>query len=172
VRALETVKLCDNKLITEDLIMPNTAVGLFPNPSLVDDVVREIEALGFPQQEIRTMEEPANFAVTGVMSFPRLDYETILVRELTRIGTTQAEADTFVDGLRRGGALVLATGSDFAVDAAADLMDLRGAVGIEEVAGSEPFLAGVDRSSKSPVRENAAQAGRIRRGGGASCFVW
>ena len=29
--------------------MPKTAVGLFEKPGLVDDVVREIEALGFPR---------------------------------------------------------------------------------------------------------------------------
>ena len=55
--------------------MPKTAVGLFENPGLVDDVVCEIEALGFPRKEVRTLDEPATFEVTGVMSFPRLDFE-------------------------------------------------------------------------------------------------
>jgi hypothetical protein len=41
-----------------------------------------------------------------VMSFPRLEFEVDLTRELTRIGATQAEAQAYVEGLRRGGALV------------------------------------------------------------------
>jgi hypothetical protein len=88
----------------EGIIMPRTAIGLFENPDLVDDVVREIEALGFPRKQVRTQEEPATFDVTGVMSFPRLDFEVDLIRELTRIGATKAEARAYVEGLHRGGA--------------------------------------------------------------------
>ena len=95
-------------------------------------VVREIEALGFPRKEVRTLTEPANFEVTGVMSFPRLDFEVDLARELTRIGATKAESQAYVEGLRRGGALVFATGSDEKVEAAADVMNRHGAVEIEE----------------------------------------
>jgi hypothetical protein len=153
--------------------MPKTAVGLFENPNLVDDVVREIEALGFPRKEVRTLEEPANFEVTGVMSFPRLDYEVGLVQELTRIGATKAEAEAYVEGLRRGGALVFATGSDQNVEAAADTMNRRGAVEIEKTSGAEPFLAEVERRNTTPMRDSSALAGRIRQsGGGARFFVW
>lgn len=84
--------------------MPKTLVGLFENPALVDEVVREIEALGFPRREVRSLAEPASFEVTGVMSFPRLDFEVNLARGLTRIGATRAEADAYVNGLRCGGA--------------------------------------------------------------------
>src|SRR5579872_2273085 len=103
--------------------MPKTAVGLFENPGLVDGVAREIEALGFPRKEVRTLTEPATFEVTGVMSFPRLDFEVDLVRELTRIGATKAESQAYVEGLRRGGALVFATGSDERGESAADVMN-------------------------------------------------
>ena len=96
-------------------------------------VVREIEALGFPRKEVRTLAEPATFEVTGVMSFPRLDFEVDLIRELTKIGATKVEAQVYVDGLRRGGALVFATGSDERVEAAADIMRRNGGVEIEEV---------------------------------------
>jgi hypothetical protein len=108
--------------------LPKTAVGLFENPGIVDDVVREIEALGFPRNEIRTLDEPANFEVTAVMSFPRFEFETDLIRELNRIGTSKEEAQVYVEGLRRGGALVFATGSNEGVDAAADIMNRHGAV--------------------------------------------
>ena len=103
-------------------------------PGLVDEVVREIEALGIPRKEVRRLTEPATFEVTGVMSFPRLDFEVDLVRELTRIGATKAESQVYIEGLRRGGALVFATGSDEKVEAAADIMNRHGAMEIEETA--------------------------------------
>jgi hypothetical protein len=157
----------------EGIIMPRTAIGLFENPDLVDDVVREIEALGFPRKEVRTQEEPATFDVTGVMSFPRLDFEVDLIRELTRIGATKAEARAYVEGLHRGGALVCATGSDEKVEAAADIMNRRGAVEIEETSGPEPQLPGVVRERMNPIRDSPVMAGRVRQsGGGALLFVW
>jgi hypothetical protein len=157
----------------EVVIMPKTTVGLFEHPGLVDDVVREIESLGFPRNEVRNLKEPAVFEVTGVMSFPRLDFEIDAVRELTRIGATPAEAQAYVQGLRRGGALVFATGSDEKVDAAADLMNRRGAVEIEEINGLEPQLTGVVRESMTPLRDSSVMTGRLRQAGGGAClFVW
>lgn len=154
-------------------VMPKTAVGLFEKPALVDEVVREIEALGFPRKEVRTLAKPATFEVTGVMSFPRLDFEVDLIRELTRIGASKVEAQVYVDGLRRGGALVFATGSDERVEAAAAIMNRNGAVGVEEVSGSEPQLAGVVRENMTSTRDSQVMAGRIREsGGGAAFFVW
>lgn len=153
--------------------MPKTAVGLFQNSRLVDEVVREIEAAGFPRKEIRTLSEPASFDITGVMSFPRLDFETELARGLTRIGATEAESAVYVEGLRRGGALIFATGSDESVGTAADIMNRHGAVEIEETSGPEPHLPGAARQSVTPMRSSPVQAGRIREpGGGASFFVW
>jgi hypothetical protein len=58
--------------------MPKTAVALFTNPGLVEDVVKEIEKLGIPKQDVRTLEEPGTFPVNGVMSFTRLDFEVEL----------------------------------------------------------------------------------------------
>jgi hypothetical protein len=153
--------------------MPKTAVGLFDNPSVVDDVVREIEVLGFPRNEIRTIDEPARFEVTGVMSFPRLEFEVDLMRELTRIGTTQAEAHDYIEGLRRGGALVFATGSDEGVDAAAAIMNQRGAVEIEETSGPEPQALGAARESTTPIRNKLILTRRANQlGGGACLFTW
>ena len=153
--------------------MPKTVVGLFENRGLVNDVVSEIEALGFPREEVRTVEEPATFEVTGLMSFPRLDFEVDLTRGLTRIGATKEEAQAYVKGLRRGGALVFATGSDERVETAADVMNRRGAVEIEETSGPEPQLPGVVRENMAPLRNTPVLAGRIREpGGGAAFFVW
>lgn len=153
--------------------MPKTAVGLFENPDLVDDVVRDIEALGIPKNEVRTLEEPKAFDVTGVMSFPRLDFEVDVIRALTRIGAAEADAEAYLDGLRRGGALVFATGSDEQVDAAAAAMNSRGAVEIEETTGGEPQLPHAFRANMTPMRDSPIVAGRIRQPGGGACFfVW
>ena len=153
--------------------MPKTVVGLFENAQHVDAAILEIEALGFPRQEVRTMREPASFGVTGVMSFPRLDFEVDLNRELTRIGATIPEALAYVEGLRRGGALALATGSDEKVEAAGKIMNRHGAVEVEEITGAEPQLPGVVRKSMTPSHESAVLAGRIQvPGDGARVFVW
>jgi hypothetical protein len=153
--------------------MPKTVVGLFENPGLADGVVSEIEALGFPRKEVRTLTEPATFEVTSVMSFPRLDFEVDLIRGLTRIGATKGEAQAYIKGLRRGGALVFATGPDERVEAAADIMNRHGAMEIEENSGPEPQLPGVVHESLTPMRDSPVLAGRIREpGGGAALFVW
>ncbi len=153
--------------------MPKTVVGLFKNAQLVDAAVLGIEALGFPRQEVRTMREPASFGVTGVMSFPRLDFEVDLNRELARIGATIPEALAYVEGLRRGGAIALATGSDEKVEAAGKIMNQHGAVEVDEITGAEPQLPGVVRKNMTPVHESAVLAGRIQGpGGGARVFVW
>jgi hypothetical protein len=153
--------------------MPKTVVGLFENSGLVDDVVREIEGLGFPRQEVRTVKEPITFEVTGVMSFPRIDFEVQMSRELTRIGATEAETQVYVDGLRRGGALVFATGSEEKIRSAGDVMSLYGAAEIEEVAGVEPQMPGVSHPNLTPMRDGPMVAGRISQsGGGPRCFIW
>ena len=153
--------------------MPKTAVGLFENPGVVDDVVREIEILGFPRNEIRTLGEPVSFGVTGVMSFARFEFEVDLIRELTRIGTTKAEAQDYVEGLRRGGALVFATGSDNGVDAAADIMNRRGAVEIEETSGPEPQSPGLVREDTTPIHDRLILSRRASQSGGGAClFTW
>ena len=153
--------------------MPKTVVGLFENAGLADAAVGEIVALGFPRQEVRTMREPTDLDVTGVMSFPRLDFEVALNREITRIGATIPEARAYVEGLRRGGALVFATGSDENVETAGNIMNRHGAVEVEDVIGAEPQLPGVVHKNMTPIRESAVMAGRIRQPGGGACFfVW
>jgi hypothetical protein len=59
------------------------------------------------------------------------------------------------------------------VETAADIMNRRGAVEIEETSGPEPQLPGVVRENMTPVRSSPVLAGRIREpGGGATFFVW
>lgn len=153
--------------------MPKTVVGLFENPGVVDDIVSEIEALGFPRKEVRTVEEPAAFDVTGVMSFPRLDFETHLIRELTRVGAAEPERRAYVEGLRRGGVLVFATGLAVNVDAAAEVMNRHGAVDVEQTSGAEPEDPHLVRQSRTSVSGSTVLTGRVRQTGSGAClFVW
>jgi hypothetical protein len=78
--------------------MPKTAVALFNNPAVVEDVVEEIEKLGIPKQEIRTLEELGSFPVHGVMSFLRLDFEVDLKHALSEIGATDSEEEASYGG--------------------------------------------------------------------------
>ena len=83
--------------------MPKTAVALFKNPVLGENAVREIEKLGIPKQEVRTLEEPGSFPVNGVMSFTRLDFEVELKHALNEIGATESDEEAYIRGLRNGG---------------------------------------------------------------------
>ncbi len=153
--------------------MPKTVVGLFAKPDRLESIVREIEALGFARSEVQTLQEPHAFDITGVMSFPRLDFEVHLRRALQKIGASEANAETYVQGLRRGAALVFATGPDERVDAAAKLMNQRGALGLEETSGEEPQLPQAAFANMTPMRKGSIEAGRRRHEGGGAClFVW
>jgi len=120
--------------------MPKTVVGLFENPDHVDDVVRDIEALGFARKPVRAAEEPTTSDLTGVMSFPRIGFEADLIRALTRIRAAGADVGAYLEDLRHGGSLVFATGSDEKVVSAADTMNRHGAVEVEETTGPEPQM--------------------------------
>jgi hypothetical protein len=50
--------------------MAKTAVGLFENPSSVDDVVHELEASGFPRNDVRVLGEPREMAGSGSHECP------------------------------------------------------------------------------------------------------
>ena len=92
--------------------MSKTAVGLFENPGLADQVVRDLEASGFPRNGVRILSEPRDMPVTGVMSTPRNDFQVDLEHDLRTIGATEPEAKAYVQGVRRGGVLVFASGPD------------------------------------------------------------
>ena len=73
-----------------------------------------------------------------VMSTPRIDFEVGFNRELTAIGASGREADAYVQVVRRGGVLVLATGSNEQVDNAATIMNRHDAMELAELTGSRP----------------------------------
>jgi len=153
--------------------MSKTAVGLFEHSGAAEQVVHDLDATAFPRKEIRVVAEPLDMPVTGVMSFPRNDFEVGLARELMAIGATEPEASAYTQGVRRGGTLVFATGSNEDVSRAADIMNLHGAIGVEEVVGREPSSGGIIGGNAPHENASSTETGRIRQaGGGARMFVW
>ena len=156
--------------------MSKTAVGLFENPGGAEQVVRDLEASAFPRNEIRILREPLDMAVAGVASIPHTDFEVSLGRD---IGASEGEANAYVQGVKRGGVLVFATGSSEEVDNAAGIMNRHGATKVEELIGRESGIgraAGgslpLSRDANTPPVESS-QTGRIRQSGdGVRMFVW
>jgi hypothetical protein len=154
--------------------MAKTAVALFENPGSVDEVVRDLVAVGFPQNDIRVLVEPQEMAGGGVISIPHTDFEVDLIRELRTIGAAEADAEAYVEGVRRGGVMVFATGSGEKADTAVEIMNRHRAVEIEELDALEPHLPGTHRDDQlARGRNSSVQVGRFRSsGGGARMFVW
>ena len=111
--------------------------------------------------------------VTGVAGTPHTDFEVGLNRELRSIGASDREANAYVQGVRRGGVLVFATGSNAEVDKAAETMNRHGAIEVEKLIGSEPDTGSMVDENMTSVHESSSQTGRISQpGGGARMFVW
>ncbi|MGB8061982.1 MAG: hypothetical protein WCF26_08815 [Candidatus Sulfotelmatobacter sp.] len=153
--------------------MAKTAVGLFENSALADEVVRDLAASGFPKNDVRVLGEPREMAGSGLMSTPHTDFEVGLTRDLTAFGVLEADAEAYVQGLRRGGVMVFATGAGDKAQAATEIMNRHGAVEIERISASRPELPNADQSEVSLYREPSVQIGRVRSpGSGARLFVW
>lgn len=154
--------------------MANTAVGLFENPGSVDEVVRDLVAIGFRPNDIRILREPEEMVGSGLMSIPHTDFEVDLLRELRTIGAAEADAEAYVEGVRRGGVMFFATGSGEKADAAVEIMNRHRAVEIEELGALEPHLPGTHRDDQlARGRNSSVQVGRLRSSGcGARMFVW
>jgi hypothetical protein len=149
--------------------MARAAVGLFEKSQSVDGIIHDLEASGFPRNDIRVLSEPEDMGGSGMMSTAHTDFEVDFIRELRTAGAAEADAEAYVKGLRGGGVIVFASGSDEKVDTAAEIMNRHCAIELEELRASEPHL----HSSMTSGRSNSGQTGRIRSsGGGARLFVW
>jgi hypothetical protein len=153
--------------------MARTAVGLFENSGSADGVVRDLTAKGFLQKDIRVLGEPIEMPGSGLMSTPHTDFEVGLVRDLTAFGVIEADAEAYVQGVRRGGIMVFATGSGKNADQAAEIMNCHGALELEEISATQPDLPDTEIVDEIAVRDPSTQAGRVRSAGsGARLFVW
>ena len=153
--------------------MTKTAVGLFENSELANDVVRDLEATGFLRKDVRILKEPLEMAGSGVMSTPHTDFEVELTRDLTAFGLLEGDAEAYVQGVRRGGVMVFATGLGKKADTATEIMNRHGAVELEEISALRPELPSADHGEQPPVHDLSVQTGRSRSpGSGARLFVW
>jgi hypothetical protein len=153
--------------------MSKTAVGLFERPGVVDQVIHDLDASAFPRDTIRIIGEPREMSGDGVTSTPRTDFEVGLNRELTAIGASAGEAEAYVQGVRRGGVLVFATGSNEQVDNAARIMNRHDAMELAELTGSRPEIGSLLGGNMTPMLDGSPQTGRISQpGGGARLFIW
>jgi|SRR5579864_697821 len=83
-------------------------------------------------------------------------------RELKTIGAPEADAGAYVRGVRQGGVIVFAAGSDEKVDTAAKMMNGHHAIELKELGVSEPHLSG----NTTPHHKSYQQTGRVRSSGG------
>jgi hypothetical protein len=153
--------------------MAKTAVGLFENSGSADGVVRDLTAKGFLQKDIRVLGEPVDMPGGGLMSTPHADFEVDLIRDLTAFGVVEGDAEAYVQGVRRGGVMVFATGPGEKADKAADIMNSHGAVEIEKISAARPALPNAEIGEDISVHDPSTQTGRVRSSGsGARLFVW
>jgi len=87
-----------------------------------------------------------------------------LTLDLMALGVVQADAEAYVEGVQRGGVIVFATGQK--AEAAAEIMNRHGAVGIEKVSGEQSALPNIDHD---PSGQNG---GSSSASSGARMFVW
>ena len=153
--------------------MARTAVGLFVNSGSADGVVRDLTAKGFLEKDIRVLGEPVEMPGSGVMSTPHSDFEVDLVRDLTAFGVVEGDAEAYVQGVRRGGVMVFATGAGKSADQAAEIMNCHGALEVEKISAPRPALPNAEIDQELPGRDPSTQTGRVRSAGsGARLFVW
>lgn len=153
--------------------MGKTAVGLFESRGSVDGVVRALAVEGFLSNDVRVLSEPLDMPSTGALSTPHTDFEVALTRDLMAMGATEAHAEAYVEGVRRGEILVFATAPSDKADAAVAIMNRHGAVGVDEVSGEQSSLPGTGPKDAPPDREPSVLSGRASSTGrGARLFVW
>ncbi len=114
--------------------MPETLVGLFLDASEARKVASELMELGVPAQQIDVLDAYVN------------GFED----RLRRSGVPFEDRKIYSEGLRRGGALVLAAVESALADEAGALMDDHGAADIDELGG--------DWNSPPPASAPALQA--------------
>ena len=84
-----------------------------------------------------------------------------------------ADDEAYVQGVRRGGVMVFATGTGQNADQAAEIMNCHGALEIEKIGAKQPALPNAEIGENMPGRDPSTQIGRVRSAGsGARLFVW
>lgn len=128
--------------------MAKTAVALYDTKNEAQQVVNELTNVGFSRSSIHTID----------------DQESNTVRTLTSAGLPKSDANAYVEGIRRGGHLVMITTEDDEIDTAVDIMDRYNSVNIQERA--EMWRGeGWDMQSDTEAMSSGRQAKMIGRQG-------
>ena len=149
--------------------MARTAVGLFLDGRVAEEVIRDLEASGFARQDVHVVDEAFCMIEPGAMSIAHIHFEADLIRMLRSIGASEVDAECYVEGLRRG---VRSFSLRHRTRRQIEVMNRHNPAEAEELAATAPHLSGEHRAM---FHDHAAatQSGRVRSsGGGASLFVW
>ena len=125
--------------------MAKTVVGLYDDASTAKKVVRELEQTGFGEDHLRTTSREKDFK-----SGYAVDADEVDPKYLSRYGIPDDEADFYAEGVRRGGALVIARVHDDDAQTAADIMARHSPVQYESRLADykERGYSGYDREAK------------------------
>lgn len=133
-----------------------TILGLYDDHHQAQHVQRELETHGFDRDAIRAIHHHAAGTHTGSLDGDPLE-------DLTRHGVPRDEAEFFVEGLRRGGSLVVLRTDEARAIEAAELMNDHEAVSRDErlAAWREDGYEGYDADAP-PYTEEEARDERAR----------
>jgi uncharacterized protein (TIGR02271 family) len=111
---------------SKEEIMAKAVVGLYDDLSIARMAMQDLEKNGFSRQDIELI------AMQDTGSRGRGDGAKNVVNELTNIGLPGNQADTYAEGVRRGGSLVAITVDNDRADKAADIMEQHVPVDIDQ----------------------------------------
>ena len=134
--------------------MAETAVGLFEDASIAEAVVDSLRAHGFPSNGIRVVAAPHGTMNGSNGKNGTDDFITLFSKDQRAIGVPESDSSSYLSALRRGNALVYATGTHQQTAEAVTIMDEFAAIEIEAMAGS-----GVAGSSSLRVNGKAPVTG-------------
>ena len=125
--------------------MAKTVVGLYDDAATAKKVVRELEQTGFGKDHLRATSREKSFK-----SDYGVDADEVDPKYLSRYGIPDEEADFYAEGVRRGGALVIARIHDDDAQTAADVMARHSPVQYEDRLADykERGYSGYDREAK------------------------
>ncbi len=106
--------------------MAKAVVGLYDDLSIARTVAQDLEKNGFSHQDIELI------TTEDTSSRGRGNGAKNVMNELTNIGLPGDQADTYAEGVRRGGSLVAITVGNDRADEAADIMEHHVPVDIDQ----------------------------------------
>lgn len=112
--------------------MAYTVLGLFDSMSDVNEVKRELKALGIPDSDIRVTQQSSATAQGGAAYSEDKGFWKSLKEMFTGDDEGYRDADYYAEGTRRGGILVSVDVSDERAESAADILRRHNAVNIDE----------------------------------------